>query len=56
VSVLLDIYYVLGLQSFLAFDNSELNTLAFFQVAVPFANDGGVVEDKSSPSSRSMKP
>ena len=36
----LDSQYVLRLQAFLALDNGKFYTLAFFKVAVSFANDG----------------
>ena len=37
--VTLDGQYVLRLQAFLALDNGKFYALAFFQVAVSFAND-----------------
>jgi hypothetical protein len=45
VSVILDDYYILGLQAFLAFDNGKFYTLAFIQVAVSIADNGVVVDE-----------
>ncbi len=42
---LLDDYYVLGLQAFLALDDGKFYALTFIQVTVPIANNGVVMDE-----------